>query len=163
MPRTKKPAAMAVDKRNGRRLELTAAAPMRKFGLPKREGRPWAPETRKSWNLLWQDPVCALWSAADRQVLLRWADAVDRYWWALRVADEDPLSLGSQRQEIESPLYGVADKAVRVIERCEVQLGVGAKNRASLGVESAAAVKSLADLNATITGGGDDDDYDPRG
>ena len=162
MPRTKKAAGTAVDRRNGRRAGLEAAEQLRKFGLPRRDGREWSAETRKSWNLLWRDPVASLWSLADRQILLRWADAIDRYWWAIVLADAEPESEGSMGQTIENPLYGVADKAIRVAERCEAQLGVGALNRAKLGVETASATKSLMDLNAALAEGGDDDDDDPR-
>jgi P27 family predicted phage terminase small subunit len=163
LPRTKKAAGTAVDKRNGRRTEIAAAAPMKRFGLPRRESRPWSPETRKAWNALWLDPVSSLLSVADRPILLRWADAIDRYWWAQQLADAEPEAEGSMGQTIENPLYGVADKAVRTAERCEAQIGIGALNRARLGLTFTQAQKSLQELNEALAGGNDsDDDYDPR-
>ena len=76
MPRTMKAAGTAVDKRNGRRLEVGAAVPLRRFALPKRTPA-WSAGTRKAWSGLWADPITKLLSVADRPVLLRWADAID--------------------------------------------------------------------------------------
>lgn len=172
MPRTAKPAGTAVDRRNGRRTEV-AASSLAKFSLPKRplaadpetgviRGEPWRPETRKAWTALWADPVATALTPVDRPVLLRWADAVDRAARSLELADADPIATGSMGQEVESPYYGIADKAVRVAERCEAQLGVGALNRARLGIAILTERASLADLNASIMNSGGDDDDDPR-
>lgn len=160
MPRTKKAAGQAVDKRNGRQLEIGAAVPLLKFGLPKRSPA-WSPSTRKAWAALWDDPITKLWSAVDRPILLRWADALERAVRALADADADPIAKGSQGQPVENPLYGVADKALRAARECEAQLGIGALNRNRLGLEAATAHKSLAELNATLDDDQDDDD-DPR-
>lgn len=162
MPRTKKAAGTAVDRRNGRRMELAAAVPLARFGLPKRTP-PWSPSTRKAWAGLWADPVTRLLSVSDRPVLLRWADALERASRALVQADADPIATGSQGQPVENPLYGIADKALRVARECEQQLGVGALNRNRLGVEAASAMRSLAELNALLDDDqDDDDDDDPR-
>src|ERR1700734_1321692 len=134
MPRTSKPAGTAVDRRNGRRTEI-AASVLAKFALPKRtSGEPWLLETRKAWSSLWTDPVATALTPVDRPVLLRWADAIDRASRSLELADADPISTGSMGQEVESPYYGIADKALRVAQACEAQLGVGALNRARLGI-----------------------------
>lgn len=164
MPRTKKPAGTAVNPRNGRRTEI-AASSLAKFALPKRSsGEPWRLETRKAWTALWADPVAQALTPVDRPVILRWAAALDRAAWALELADANPVSKGSMGQEVESPYYGIADKALRVAKDCEAQLGVGALHRARLGMAIADARQSLEDLNARFAGGGDDerDDDDPR-
>jgi hypothetical protein len=162
MPRTKKPAGTAVDRRNGRRTEIAAAEPMRRFSLPKRaDGEPWLTETRKAWTAMWNDPVSSLLSPADRPILLRWAEALDRAARAYRRADEDPEAEGSMGQVIENPQYGVADKAIKIAQACEAQIGVGALNRARLGLTFTQAQLSLQELNAALEGGNDDDD-DPR-
>src|SRR5487761_487403 len=104
MPRTKKAAGTAVDRRNGRRAELAAADPLPKFTLPRREGQPWRLETRRAWSAMWEDPVSSLLSGADRPVLLRWADSMDRAARFLELADVDPVAEGSQGQPVENPL-----------------------------------------------------------
>lgn len=163
MPRTKKTAGTAVDRRNGRRTEV-AASSLLKFSLPKRSsGEPWRLETRKAWSALWSDPVASALTPVDRPVLLRWADSIDRAARSLELADAEPIAKGSMGQAVESPHYGIADKALRVAAQCEAQLGVGALNRARLGIAILTERASLADLNAKVmSSGGDDDDIDPR-
>ena len=173
MPRTKKPPGQAVDRRNGRRAEV-AASSLAKFALPKRplaadpktgelRSEPWRLETKRAWAALWDDPVSEVLTPVDRPVLLRWADAVDRAARHLELGDADPIAKGSMGQAVESPHYGIADKAVRVAQACEAQLGVGALHRARLGIALVQSKASLMDLNARImNAGGDDDDYDPR-
>lgn len=173
MPRTKKAPGTAVDRRNGRRAEVAASA-LAKFALPKRTvgvdpktgaaiSVPWRLETRKAWSALWSDPVASALTPVDRPVLLRWADALDRAQRHLELGDADPIAKGSMGQAVESPHYGIADKALRVAQACEAQIGIGALNRARLGIAILQEQVSLADLNARIAqGGGDDDDDDPR-
>jgi len=163
MPRTKKAPGSAVDKRNGRRTEIAASA-LAKFTLPRRSnGEPWRLETKRAWAALWDDPVATALTPVDRPVLLRWADAVDRAQRHLELGDADPIAHGSMGQEVESPHYGIADKALRVAQACEAQLGVGALHRARLGIAIAEGRQSLMDLNARIAqASGDDGDDDPR-
>lgn len=115
---------------------------------------------------MWDDPVASALTPVDRPVLLRWADALDRAALNLELGDADPIAKGSMGQAVESPHYGIADKALRVAAQCEAQLGVGALNRARLGIAIVAERASLADLNARIMGGvvaGEVvDDDDPR-
>lgn len=166
MPRPKKPAGQAVDPRNGRRAELPAAATgevpgIKRFGLPRRETG-WLPETSKAWRALWADPVASALTPVDRPVLLRWADALDRAARALVDADQRPAVKGSMGQQVENPLYGVADKAIRVAQACEAQIGVGALNRARLGIAILAERATLDQVNARYVGGGNVDEPDPR-
>jgi hypothetical protein len=159
VPRTKKAPGQAVDRRNGRRSEL-AAVRLEFFPLPSR--RPvWLVATREAWAIAWEDPVSKLWTPADGPLLLRWADSFDRAARALRRADRKPIVLGSVGQVVEHPSYGTAERALRVAERCEQQLGFGALNRARLGLTVAEAQKSLDDLNRDFMGGSDDEP-DPR-
>lgn len=161
MPRTKKPAGQAVDRRNGRRTELQAAgAGLEQFELPPRRP-PWTAETRLAWDGAWADPVRQSWTVGDRPLLLRWADSIDRAARALRRADRKPLVLGSVGQVTEHPSYMTAKSALQIAEKCEAQLGFGALNRARLGLTIGQAKRTLADLNAEFAGGAEDDD-DPR-
>jgi hypothetical protein len=148
MPRTKKAPGTAVDRRNGRRTEV-AASSLPKFALPRREPA-WRLETKRAWAALWDDPVASALTPVDRPVLLRWADAVDRAARSLELADADPIAKGSMGQAVESPYYGIADKAIRVAAQCEAQLGVGALNRARLGIALTTERSSLEDLNARL-------------
>ena len=165
MPRTKKAAGTAVDRRNGRRTEVLASS-LAKFALPKRSsGEPWRLETRKAWASLWSDPVASALTPVDRPVLLRWADSIDRAALHLELGDADPIARGSMGQEVESPHYGIADKALKVAQACEAQLGVGALNRARLGIAILAERESLDAMNARIIGSvvtGEVVDDDPR-
>jgi hypothetical protein len=161
MPRTAKPAGTAVDRRNGRRTEIAAAEQLAEFRLPARKPG-WRLETKRAWLAMWADPVSSLLSVADRPVLLRWADALDRAARSLELADAKPISRGSMGQEVESPHYGIAAKAIGVAQACEAQIGVGALHRARLGLTFTAAQLSLDDLNRRINDGSDDDDDDPR-
>lgn len=150
MPRTKKPAGTAVDPRNGRRAEVTASS-LAKFALPKRaSGEPWRLETRKAWSALWADPVARALTPVDRPVLLRWADSLDRAAWALERADASPVAKGSQGQDVASPFYAIANDALRVAMASEAQLGVGALNRARLGIAITAERISLDEMNARL-------------
>lgn len=164
MPRTKKAAGTAVDRRNGRRTEIAAAEQLSKFTLPKRlDGKPWSLETRKAWTAMWRDPVSSLLSVADRPVLLRWAGALHRAERAYELADETPMVRGSQRQDVANPLYAMGDGQIAIAQRCEAQIGIGALHRARLGLTFTSAQRSLEELNAMLNDDrGDDDDDDPR-
>ena len=54
------------------------------------------------------------------------------------------------------------DKAIRLAQACEAQLGVGALHRARLGIAIVEGRQSLMDLNARIAQASGDDDDDPR-
>lgn len=166
MPRTKKPAGTTVDRRNGRRADLQPGGPLE----PPEPPMELCGEARKQWDAYWTDAASTVQTAADRGVVLRWIDAVNRYLRTVGEADERPLVEGSQGQLAENPLYKIADKALATVERCEKQLGIGALNRAGLGIAVIAERKSLADMNAKYGGvqGGDDNgelpgpEEDPR-
>lgn len=163
MPRTKKPAGQAVDRRNGRSLSLGSAAPLARFGLPRRDAG-WDLRTRRMWKALWDDPVSSVLSVVDRELVTRWAECADDWLKAMDRARGEPTSEGSTGQLVKSPWFGIAEQALRTVESCEAQIGVGALNRARLGLTFAAAVKSLAEVNRDYgpDGGNDDDELDPR-
>jgi P27 family predicted phage terminase small subunit len=166
MPRTKKPAGQAVDRRNGREANLV---PVPSADLERPEPPPdLCPEAMQQWDAYWLSPAATIQTKADRGVVLRWIDAVNRYLRTIGEADERPLVTGSQDQLVENPLYKIAEKALGTIERAEKQLGIGALNRAGLGIAVITERRSLADMNAAYGGAGDDhgspeeDEEDPR-
>lgn len=160
MPRTKKPAGQAVDRRNGRRLELANGGGLDWLQLPAR--RPaWSPVAYRALELLRADPVSTMLQPVDEPVVIRWLDCLERAASALRRADRSPLVVGGNGQLTEHPSYQTAKTMLAEAAKCEAQIGVGALNRAKLGIETASAVRSLEDLNRALTEG-DEDDYDPR-
>ena len=112
------------------------------------------------WAALWDDErLAAALSPVDRELLIRWAQAVDDGIKAAAAAWADPIAKGSMGQAVESPYFGIASKAKAEAERCEAQIGIGALNRARLGIAILAEAKSLMDLSAAFD---DDDELDPR-
>lgn len=149
---------MAVDKRNGRRADL---APVGQLERPEAPGH-LCEEARRQWDSYWEDTAATVQTPADRGVVLRWVDAVDRYLRTIGEADDMPLVKGSTGQMVENPLYKIADRALATVERAEKQLGIGALNRAGLGIAVIAEQRSLADMNARYGGGHGDDDQAPE-
>lgn len=147
MPRTKKPAGAAVDRRNGRRADLTAVAGGR-FDPPGGLSEP----SQALWEAYWADAVATVQTPVDRGVLTRWITEYDRYLRAVAEADQEPLVLGSQGQQVENPLYKIAYRALDAAERCERQMGVGPLHRSSLGIAVIAEQKSLQEMNGRYGG-----------
>jgi P27 family predicted phage terminase small subunit len=149
MPRTKSPPGTAVDKRNGRRIELVAVTGAR-YDPP--EGL--CDEAYEAWDSYWSDTVATVQTPVDKAVLFRWIREMDRYLRLTAEADQNPSVRGSQGQPVENPLYGTAYKALAAVQACEKQMGMGALNRSALGIAVITERKSLAEMN-TRYGGGD--------
>jgi len=162
MPRAKKPAGTAIDQRNGERA-APAAVPLGRFTLPRRsDGLDYDLRTRRMWKALFDDaPLSSVLSPVDRELVIRWAQAVDDHLKALASARETPISKGSMGQEVASPYFAIAAQAMSVVVECERQIGIGALNRARLGIAILAERASLADLASRFDGGGTDEP-DPR-
>lgn len=163
MPRTKKLAGTAVDRRNGRQVELNAVPAVARFELPERAGG-WRHETLEAWSKFWADPVAAALTAVDEVVLLRWADNLDRAAGMVAKADLDPVAKGSTGQPVENPMYGIAGRALAIVEKCEAQLGIGALHRARLGIAIITQKAALDDVNRRYvqTAQLEEDEDDPR-
>jgi hypothetical protein len=146
MPRTKKPAGTAVDRRNGRQAELLPTPAVAWFELPEREAG-WRGETVQAWAKFWADPVARALTEVDEVVLLRWADHLDRAAELVAEADLAPVAKGSMGQPVENPRYGIAARSMAVVEKCEAQLGIGALNRARLGIAIISEKAALEDVN----------------
>lgn len=158
----KKAPGTAADPRNGQRAALSVVQgepnPM-KFEPPRVVGT----EALRQWNDYWDDPVSWLLTPADRMLLVKWVELVDRYFTLMRAADKEPMTRGSTHNDVVNPLYSMALKMQVEIKSIEAQLGIGPKNRAALGIAVLSERKSLQDLNQEYdTGEGEDDDEDPR-
>jgi terminase small subunit-like protein len=163
MPRAKKLPGQAADPRNGQQVALPAA-PLAKFGLPRRsDGLKYDVRTQRMWRALWDDArLAAALSPVDRELVIRWAQGVDDWIKALESARLDPVTKGSMGQEVASPYFAIAAQALAVAERCEQQIGIGALNRARLGIAILAEARSLRDLSDGFPGPGGDGEPDPR-
>src|SRR5262245_47063693 len=153
MPRAKKAAGTTVDRRNGRRADLTPVQGGR-FDPPEGLSDP----ALALWDAYWSDTVATVQTPVDRGVLTRWIVEYDRYLRASAEADKRPLVEGSTGQAVENPLYKIAYRALGAAEKCERQMGVGALNRSTLGIAVIAEQKSLQDMNARYGGGDADSD-----
>jgi P27 family predicted phage terminase small subunit len=161
VPRTKKPAGTAVDRRNGR----AAVVPAGGLGELVEPDRPvnLCSEARRQWRAFWDSPVARAQTPADRGVVMRWIDAVDRYYRTMGEADRKPTVKGSTGQMTVNPLYKIAADARSTMEQCERQLGIGALNRAGLGIAVLSEQRSLADMNARYEGDGSGDEEQQQG
>lgn len=161
MPRAKKVAGTAVDKRNGQQvLGVVPGLKVDKFPAPRGLSKP----AKAAWDAFWEDRPAQLVTPAAKVVLLRWVDALDRYLRTVAEADQSPLVEGSQGQEVLNPLYKIAEQAMGVVERCEKQLGIGGLNAASLGLAAISEQRSLQQMNARYSEpeAVEDDEPDPR-
>ncbi len=162
MPRAKKAAGTAVDRRNGQQvLSVVGGLRVEKFSPPRGLSKP----AKDAWNAFWDDRPAALITPAAKVVLLRWVDALDRYLRTIAEADEQPLVTGSQGQDVINPLYKVAEQAMVTVKDCERQLGIGGLNAASLGLAAISEQRSLAQMNARYMDGDaldEVDEPDPR-
>ncbi|MDH6134645.1 hypothetical protein P3T37_004049 [Kitasatospora sp. MAA4] len=166
MPRTKKPPGAAADRRNGRRAELTVVQGSR-LELPQPPpGVAWCDDAVAAWERYWEDPVATALTPADEVLVLRWLEALNRFFILSRQADQAPLGVGSQGQDVLNPLYKAAEMALRTVESCERQIGIGPAHRASLGIALLTEKRTLADLNTQyreeVPRGGGDEEPDPR-
>jgi P27 family predicted phage terminase small subunit len=164
VPRVKKLPGQAVDPRNGQQVSLPAEA-LARFALPKRSDKlPYDLRTRRMWKALFDDkPLSAVLSPVDRELVIRWAQSVDDWIKALETARANPITTGSMEQDVASPYFAIAAQALAVAQACEAQIGIGALNRARLGIAILTEQASLADLAARFPGpAGGDDEPDPR-
>lgn len=162
MPRAKKMAGTAIDKRNGQQvLGLVSGLKVERFPPPRNLSEP----AKSAWNAFWDDRPAQLVTPAAKVVLLRWVDALDRYLRTIAEADQQPIVTGSTGQDVVNPLYKVAEMAMVTVRDCEKQLGIGGLNAASLGLAAISEQRSLASMNARYEpsdSADDDDEPDPR-
>lgn len=163
MPRAKKPPGTAADPRNGQRADLAlVTGTLARFNPPRGLSLP----ARQAWSAFWDDRPALLLTPSGKVVLLRWIDALDRYLRTTGEADEQPIVSGSTGQQVPNPLYKIAEQALRTVEACEKQLGIGGLNASTLGLAAITERRSLSDMNARYAPDGGDGhdrrDDDPR-
>jgi hypothetical protein len=151
MPRPKKAPGTAVDKRNGQQIVIsdpaTRVEPFRApGGLTKR--------AYEVWDDFWKDRPALLLTPASKVVLVRWIEAISRYERCIHEADLLPLVDGSHGNRVTNPLYKIADQALKTVQSCEEQLGIGIMNATRLGIAAIAEQQRLGDLNARYEGPG---------
>ncbi|MGF6914781.1 hypothetical protein P3T36_006887 [Kitasatospora sp. MAP12-15] len=137
-----------MDRRNGRRTELTALQGAQ-LELPQAPpGVEWCDDAVTAWERYWDDQVATALTPADEVLVLRWLEALNRYLILSRQADQAPLGVGSQGQDVLNPLYKAAEMALGTVQACERQIGIGPAHRASLGIALLTEKRTLAGMNA---------------
>lgn len=132
MPKRPAPYGATVSPRNGGKI-LLSPAPRVMVELP--EGLELCAEAEQAWAAFWEDPVTGALTPADRVIVLRWVDALNRYHRMVAEADLEPIVAGSKIDNPRpNPLYVIADRALATAKNCEYQLGIGARNRTGLGM-----------------------------
>ena len=98
------------------------------------------------------------------RALVQRVEQTVRHLVSVKLADVEPLVTSSTGQQGPNALYRIADQALGAVERCERQLGIGARNRAGLGSALLSETKTLAQLNQRETPLSivDDGSHDPR-
>jgi hypothetical protein len=116
------------------------------------------------WKSLFDDQaLSSVLSPVDRELVIRWAVSVDDWIKALEQARKVPITEGRNEQPVASPYFAIAKQAMDIVIECERQIGIGALNRARLGIAILAERASLAGLAARFPGeGGGTDEPDPR-
>jgi P27 family predicted phage terminase small subunit len=120
--------------------------------------------TRDRWAAYWAAPVANLVDpvsdlpALERLFILY--DDLDRSQASVR--KQGHMVTGSQGQAVLNPLLRHIQATQAEVRQLEDRFGLSPRARLSLGVTLGEAAKSLADLNAEFTAGGDGDDDDPR-
>ncbi len=156
---------MAADRRNGRRAELVVVEGARLELPAPPPGASWHEDTVQAWNRFWDDSVAMALTPADEVLVLRWVEALNRYLILSRAADRSPTITGSQGQQVLNALYRAADSALKTVQACEKQIGIGPANRASLGIAMITEKRTLADLNSQfreVSHADSDEEQDPR-
>lgn len=156
----KKAPGTAVDPRNGQKIELQPGErPKTYFPAPVTLRNP---DIREQWEEFWLDPVAQLITPADKGLLTRYFETLDRYYRLITEAEDEPWIRGSTGQRQANPFFSLAMTHEKAIQALEQQLGIGPKNRAALGIAVITERRSLEALNAEFEGDDPADDEDPR-
>lgn len=152
MPRPKKPAHLAADRRNGQRTQLAVpdgsrlARPEMPAGLEE--------AGRLAWDEYWSDPVSAAFTMADAELVREYVGAVGRRALYQRRLDAEPVTEGSQGQLVVAPWAKLLSREDQLITAARDRLGLSPKSRAMLGIAIGEAQRTAADLLASTPAAG---------
>lgn len=137
----------AIDTRNGQRAVLTTTG--ERFDPPAQVVRT---EALDAWEEYWDDKVSSLLTPADYSMLNRWVRTVNDYYDLLEQANELPLTEAQGGGLASNPLYKVVMAMASQITKMEAKLGIGPKNRASLGLQIIQGRQAEKEYNANWGG-----------
>jgi len=142
VPKRPAPYGSTVSGRNGAKIVLSAPEAA-EFELP--EHVRLCEAAQADWDALWRDPVSQAVTPSSRALLVRWIDALNRYYVSTKIADADPVVCGSKIDNPRpNPHYKIAADALVTVKSCEYQLGIGARNQVGLGMAIAGAKEKTA-------------------
>jgi hypothetical protein len=157
MPMTPKPAALRQRRNKRNEVGLLALDAMQVMPEPSSN---WLKATRDEWEAYWSSSVSSL---VDRRSELlgpvtRMFDYKDEHARALREFRRQRTVLGSTGQMRLSPHFDAMKSLSNEIFRLESVFGLNSLSRLRLGAELGSAHKSLAEMNAALERGDDDDE-----
>jgi len=147
--RPKKPFGEAADPRNGQRvaMQVPTTRLVEPFDPPEGIEHEWS---LMAWEEFWNDRASYLLTNSTKDILIRWIDALQRYYWANEEADKDPVQTGSTGQPVLNHYYKIAERAISVVQNCEAQLGIGGLNASKFGLAVLQERKGLQEINHTF-------------
>lgn len=140
MPRTKKPAHLAADPRNGARTVLAQVDDVDLTRPPQPEGLNEAGV--RAWEGYWSDPVCRAATRADHDLIRDYAWATHRRAEYQQALNAEPLVAGSQGQLVVSPYAKLLTREDMLIKDARDRLGLSPLSRSKLGIAIGEARKS---------------------
>lgn len=156
MPMTPKPAALR--QRRNKRNEVGLLVLDNELAKPE-PANCWLKATTNEWNEYWSSPISSLIDrAGELSAVRRMFDYKDEHARALRDFRKQRLSHGSTKQVKLSPYFDAMKSLERLILPLEDRFGLNSLSRLRLGAELGGAHKSLAEMNAALERGDDDDD-----
>lgn len=108
--------------------------------------RRWLKKTKEAYAAFWEADVAAAVSSGDFGALIRMFDLMDDHERMMRLARRAPIVEGSQGQPRAHPAWKEAATLRGEIRQLEDRFGLNPSARAKLGVEVAAAERSLLDM-----------------
>lgn len=106
-----------------------------------------AKATLEKWDAYWQSDISKATVSSDLPALRRLFTYYDEWERAIDGYRTERIVAGSTGQPTVSPFFKVAQSLEASIEALERQVGIGAKNRADLGIATGQAAITIDQLN----------------